>query len=655
MGAIVVKPVAAPTTMEAKTLFNKIDTNHDNSLSIEELMQAATSHGDEIRAAWPKYRIRATIAAADTNQDGRLSRNEFSKALTALVKEDPGTMAKKPHWYKAGGGELDAALAVDAVHGQASVRLVDAAYIVKLASKKGALLPRRQDLPESAFLSHDQLKALPSGFHGGRARASLRIIVVSHAWLQPNHPDPHGETLRMLAKVLIEFTKGWRQHKGGRYGVFLDFCSIFQKGRDGEERTSMEAALFKSALSTMSDWYSHPRTFVLKFSALPPGYPQGFEFPAGSTPNTASYDGRGWCFTESSVANLVKEPELCLDLGQLRAEKSYTLSELINACSTGDVVASFGFADSGPCLRAAPLTLDDFTEQLEEKSFTSKKADIALVAGLYAAAFKSRLGTIKSLDYAGLNWRPVDVLNFNKCVASGILAANLMGLNLTNTRIGDKGAQGLAEAMLADCLPQLKELDLTHCDIGNSGFCALVAAMGHVSNLSALHVGRRVGDEGATALAAAMTAGLIPKLAHLELEDLVGNLGMQALCDAFVALRDTKRTRLEYFVLGGHNNCRLTDAGLNAIAAALEQGGLQGMRELQIERSHIHDCFYTDAAFATLATAVEKSGATLHIRLGSEEYREGGGEDEGRKLVEEALRANRAKAKRPQGAFSIGY
>ena len=114
-----------------------------------------------------------------------------------------------------------------------TIRLVRVDYLLKLDD--AAILPRRQDLPESAFLSHEQVQQLPRGLSVASGRG-LRILVVSHAWLQPDHPDPRGETLQLLARVLTEYAKGWGKEKGGRYGVFLDFCSLFQKGRDGEER-----------------------------------------------------------------------------------------------------------------------------------------------------------------------------------------------------------------------------------------------------------------------------------------------------------------------------------------------------------------------------------------------------------------------------------
>ena len=43
------------------------------------------------------------------------------------------------------------------------------------------------------------------------------------------------------------------------------------------------------------DWYSHPKLLTLKLTKLPPGYPTGFTFPPGVTPNTADYFDRGWC------------------------------------------------------------------------------------------------------------------------------------------------------------------------------------------------------------------------------------------------------------------------------------------------------------------------------------------------------------------------
>ena len=94
----------------------------------------------------------------------------------------------------------------------APVRLLKLSYLLEQARLR-AVLKRRQELPEKAFLSEDEVRKLPRG-HVGRAcetcgclmtedlRADkpLRIISISHGWLTPEHPDPDGEQLRRFAK-----------------------------------------------------------------------------------------------------------------------------------------------------------------------------------------------------------------------------------------------------------------------------------------------------------------------------------------------------------------------------------------------------------------------------------------------------------------------
>ena len=107
-----------------------------------------------------------------------------------------GCSASKSAWRENGGREFEAALAVIEKLGGSAVRLIDARYLVELA-EKGDKLRRRQDLPEEAFVALRQLRAMGEG-----PGASLRVVVVSYPWLQPDHPDPRGETLRLLARVL---------------------------------------------------------------------------------------------------------------------------------------------------------------------------------------------------------------------------------------------------------------------------------------------------------------------------------------------------------------------------------------------------------------------------------------------------------------------
>ena len=55
-------------------------------------------------------------------------------------------------------------------------------------------------------------------------------------------PDPKGQNLRLLARALRGYVRQYHADRG-LYAVFLDFCSLHQKGAHGEARTASEAAL----------------------------------------------------------------------------------------------------------------------------------------------------------------------------------------------------------------------------------------------------------------------------------------------------------------------------------------------------------------------------------------------------------------------------
>ena len=169
--------------------------------------------------------------------------------------------------------------------------------------------------------------------------------------------------MQLLAAVLDKFVgreDSWAAR--GTYAVFLDFVSLCQKDTHGE-RTDSERVLFTRALDALPELYSHPCTWLVKVTRMPPGYPDGFSFPLGAPANTAGYYERGWCFCESSMGNLVKNSSRVLDLAAFSGTKE-GLVGLIRECRTG---------------RPPPLTPAAFANLLEGKSFTSKKADLATV------------------------------------------------------------------------------------------------------------------------------------------------------------------------------------------------------------------------------------------------------------------------------------
>ena len=102
---------------------------------------------------------------------------------------------------------------------------------------------------------------------------------------------------------------------------------------------------------------------------------------------------------------MTKDYDYVLDLGKL-SESTLGLDEIVKECTAG---------------RAPPLTPADFRVALSDKSFTSKKADEDMVAGLYETTFTLRFAQAKKLSYSSLKWGDAEAATFAKVVASGAL------------------------------------------------------------------------------------------------------------------------------------------------------------------------------------------------------------------------------------------
>jgi hypothetical protein len=115
----------------------------------------------------------------------------------------------------------------------APVRLLRLSWLLEKARGR-AVLKRRQELPEEAFLSEAEVRALPRGHVGSRfetcgccltdderADKPLRIIAISLGWLTPEHPDPDGEQLVRFAKQIE------RERQSCPGGCGAVGCSLF--------------------------------------------------------------------------------------------------------------------------------------------------------------------------------------------------------------------------------------------------------------------------------------------------------------------------------------------------------------------------------------------------------------------------------------------
>jgi hypothetical protein len=275
-------------------------------------------------------------------------------------------------------------------------------------------------------------------------------------WLQPDHPDPKGTTLNLLASVLNSFIEKNLipvTNNPGTYGVFLDFSSCHQKDAAGK-RTDAEAALFGRALGNLSDIYSHPFTLVLKVTKMPKGYPSGFTFPSGSTANTADYYGRGWCFCESALADLTYGTGGGrLDLGFYTGKHS-RLDDVATECTFGEVGLKWG-RDIPPKRMAPPMPPNEFALLLETKSFTSKKADLANVQALYSKAFTKRIEEAVELDFSWLGWGDEEAKVLAKTLA---FTKSLRSLDIKMNMIGDEGFYALAAALRQGAARKLRRI-----------------------------------------------------------------------------------------------------------------------------------------------------------------------------------------------------
>ena len=132
------------------------------------------------------------------------------------------------------------------------VRLVKMSWLIKHAKAKG-ILSRRQELPEEAFFSVDELKRM---YGNGNRDGVLPIIAISFCWLTASHPDPEGKQLATVAAMMEKEQAKYAQLGFSDMGVFWDWLSIYQKDAKGE-RSEEENKGFHYALhETMDLWYA---------------------------------------------------------------------------------------------------------------------------------------------------------------------------------------------------------------------------------------------------------------------------------------------------------------------------------------------------------------------------------------------------------------
>ncbi|CAK0809093.1 unnamed protein product, partial [Prorocentrum cordatum] len=343
------------------------------------------------------------------------------------------------------------AFTVDDLH---PVRLVRMTWLLQ---QRGTVLKRRQELPEEAFVSADELRAIwEAGGRGGRDQVAP-IVTISFCWDSREHPDPDGVQLNLVIDTLEEERRKYSREDGdfkgfSEMGIFWDWPSLpqgdpikaeeakaaalrqgktekdAQEAADKAKRTPAEKAAFKHGLEeTMDLWYAHQATTVLLLTQHPR--------ERGSA-RKEGYDQSGWTTYERCSAEQIKQV--------WRWEAKWT------------AVADLG---QGARAKAAgrrwPVGPDEFDRLIEDMHFTNG-ADKEAVKALFRRMSRAQLGGVTTLVFTGMPPpTPEQAAGLASCLR---LCARLQELNLTACQIGDGGARALAGALPS--LPGLQELRL---------------------------------------------------------------------------------------------------------------------------------------------------------------------------------------------------
>ena len=245
-----------------------------------------------------------TAAQAEAAAEAlRIHEAVVAKANALAPHERPKD--KHGYWSRFGGEWLEPLLE--------HTTLIDARYLLALADA-GGIVPRWQELPEAARITPAnvwRLKAAAFGFE-------LPVLVLSYPWLDKDHPDRMGETLRRVAPVLrawlADVTEGnsligIQGSEHCTIGVLWDYTSLPQRPYDDDG----QQARFKRGLTSIDKWYSHPYTVTLRVTNA---LPTGAEYT-----NTRPYERRGWCFFETHISAIAKSWSCLLDLNELKDAK----------------------------------------------------------------------------------------------------------------------------------------------------------------------------------------------------------------------------------------------------------------------------------------------------------------------------------------------
>lgn len=342
-------------------------------------------------------------------QAEHMTLTQFQRELKGEVEraQESKMMAKDPDRYSL-------MTSIKAIIDSGDVALVRGRWLVE-RSKDPEPLASRQDLPAEAFWQASDLRVSADGFWLLEpSERRVMVIAVSYCWWTSTHPDPEGTQLRHLGAVLGSYLDQYRLNLFGKdqvadTAVFLDWCSLYQAPRTGEEQVA-----FTRSVSTMQLWYTHRKIKVWRISRVP-----GQE-------DMVKYEDRGWTTFERDVSEMIHAYDDLIDIARFDAAKNYYQNRMVLQTR-----------------REPPTTPSTFREVLKKRRFTHL-ADVTLVGNLFQQAFLDVMISTQVLAFNDLEWDDSKAIQCAKAIPH---CHSLQRLFLEGNRIGDEGAQALAEAI----------------------------------------------------------------------------------------------------------------------------------------------------------------------------------------------------------------
>jgi hypothetical protein len=448
--------------------------------------------------------------------------------------------------------------------------------------KNGGVLPRRQELPEAAFIGVDELKeisrlakrgvdwyllvetliAVQSGggnpfkrvwrflsdvctckFVRRNVDELLPIVAVSYCWLEPRHPDCEGEQLKVLCTRLKTLFPslcllrrsgllGVCQAYGFRdMGVFFDWASLFQK----DHKLWTPAELIAEEKRTEDQRRAAERYRDSRTEAQA----QAVKFALGTL-------DLWYAHSKTTVVLLTELPKkLPKSFGAIRTydSRGWTTYERCSAelCKTFRLQKAgwtliIDLGKQRAALRRLPTTPERMEELFKKCSFTNG-ADKPKVLEKYKETARAVLGCVKELSFFGIPFDPKDPWRSPERLGQALnFCVNLKRLDLNFTGLTDEYLASISGVLSSRALPQLERLFLGFNRLGPRGVEGLGGALvsGVAPSLKMMFlVGNDFGDAGLQSFAAFIAMGMAPEL---QLVDLAGNdigdAGAVALADA---------------------------------------------------------------------------------------------------------------------------